>query len=314
MFKGKYDTLTSHEIMIADQHRTLQYKSAIDSCVEKGDVVIDLGSGSGILSIFAARAGAAKVYSLERNSQVAKWQQENIRANHLENTIEIVQGTADDFLKLYGSQHIDTVISECIGDHVFENNGVVQFLELCEHFGVHKKIPTEFSIGLYPGIVKKKPNKLQETLSLLETHGINFNWDSAFLEEKILDIAYFNSYDSSKDLYFFLPEEFPKTNSDIQFSFRNLKTLEQQQDINGNLSNYTDFPQEEGFLMLYFDINLYNEIYMTNHPCRDSCYSHSYYQRLIKKQGSRGYIKIDPEYDKINIEDEPCENIWIEYV
>ena len=48
--------------MLCDATRTLAYKNAIEACPSvKGKVVLDVGCGTGILSIFAARAGAAKV-------------------------------------------------------------------------------------------------------------------------------------------------------------------------------------------------------------------------------------------------------------
>lgn len=314
MFKGKYDTLTSHEIMIADQYRTFQYKKAIDSCIKKGDVVIDLGSGSGIMSILAARAGAKKVYSIEKNSYVAQWQRENILMNNLDEIIEVIEGDAEYFLRIYGTQCVDSIISECIGDHLFENQGIKQFLKLCEHFNVKKRIPSEFTIGLYPCLVTKKQNNLVESFELLENDNVKFNWNTKILNEKNLDVSYFSSYSSEKDLYFFLPEAHSLVDSIPQFSFNNLKTLQQQVDSENNLSKLTTFPQGEGFLMFYFDVELFNGIRMTNHPSRNSGYQHSYYQRLIKKQGKKGYVKIDVDFDAINIEDQPCTNIWVEYV
>lgn len=54
-----------HRSMIADEVRTSAYRAAITSVVKEGDVVLDIGTGSGILSLFACEAGAARVFSIE---------------------------------------------------------------------------------------------------------------------------------------------------------------------------------------------------------------------------------------------------------
>lgn len=53
--------------MMQDYVRTATYQKAIfDNAIDfEGKVVLDVGAGSGILSFFAAQAGAAKVYAVE---------------------------------------------------------------------------------------------------------------------------------------------------------------------------------------------------------------------------------------------------------
>ena len=64
---GSYSHFYIHEEMIKDSVRTGSYRAAIENNKEafKDKVVLDIGCGTGILSIFAARSGAKHVYSIE---------------------------------------------------------------------------------------------------------------------------------------------------------------------------------------------------------------------------------------------------------
>ena len=77
--------------MMQDTVRTNLYRNAIEKNPSnfKNKVVMDVGSGSAILSLFAARAGAVKVYAVEA-SNMAESARILIKANGYENIIEVI--------------------------------------------------------------------------------------------------------------------------------------------------------------------------------------------------------------------------------
>jgi protein arginine N-methyltransferase 1 len=56
--------------MIADRVRMAAYRAALERAVQPGSVVVDLGAGSGIMSLIACQLGARRVYAIEPNDLV----------------------------------------------------------------------------------------------------------------------------------------------------------------------------------------------------------------------------------------------------
>ncbi len=68
------------ESLLLDKARCDAYREAIHRTVKPGDVVVDLGAGTGLLSFFALQAGARHVYAIEM-SRIADVAAELIEAN-----------------------------------------------------------------------------------------------------------------------------------------------------------------------------------------------------------------------------------------
>jgi hypothetical protein len=104
--------------MMSDQLRIDAYARAISAHVKPGDVVVDLGAGLGILSLLAARAGAEKVYAIEK-SDAASLAQEIAKANDLDDRIEVVSENSKTFEI---PERADVLVSETLGSFAIDEN------------------------------------------------------------------------------------------------------------------------------------------------------------------------------------------------
>ena len=94
---GSYSNYYIHEEMLKDTVRTRAYQRAImeNPSVFKDKIVMDIGSGTGILSIFAAKGGAKHVYAIE-NAEIALFSRKIIESNGLSKTITVIKGKMEE--------------------------------------------------------------------------------------------------------------------------------------------------------------------------------------------------------------------------
>lgn len=108
---------------LLDTRRTKSFKRAIEETVLPGDVVLDVGTGSGILGMFAAKAGAKKVYAVDIAPDIAQFAKKNVINNGYKNKIEVISG---DMKEIKFPHKIDVVIMELMDTGlVAEQQGVV---------------------------------------------------------------------------------------------------------------------------------------------------------------------------------------------
>jgi ribosomal protein L11 methyltransferase len=66
---------------------------ALEDHLRPGDSVLDVGAGSGILAIAAARLGAARVLALDTDTLAVRIAAENVALNHVESVVQVQLGT-----------------------------------------------------------------------------------------------------------------------------------------------------------------------------------------------------------------------------
>ncbi|CAD6571034.1 MAG: type I protein arginine N-methyltransferase Rmt1 [Tremellales sp. Tagirdzhanova-0007] len=114
-YADSYAHFGIHEEMLKDSVRTLSYRNAImqNQHLFKGKTVLDVGCGTGILSMFASKAGASLVIGIDM-SNILDQAEKIVRANGFtENQILLVKGKLEDVQ--LPVDKVDIIISEWMG-------------------------------------------------------------------------------------------------------------------------------------------------------------------------------------------------------
>lgn len=105
-----------HNDMLADETRMTCFLRAILKSVRPGQVVLDIGTGTGILAYFACLAGASHVYALEQGP-VVELAMAISRRNGYENRITFIN---DWSTQIELPEAVDVIVTETLGNVGFD--------------------------------------------------------------------------------------------------------------------------------------------------------------------------------------------------
>lgn len=182
---------TPYEILLClyDKKRTERFKKAINSVVKPGDICIDAGSGTGILALFAAKAGAKKVYAIEQNPRFIHVIKENAKRNGFEKIIKVIKADAT---KIKFPGKADIIISELMSTGLFFEPQMQVFDNLRKFLKKDgQMIPERFYSSLELVNADEK------------MYGFKMNYDSRFIKLKEKSMSYKKIY----DIVFFTKKE-----------------------------------------------------------------------------------------------------------
>jgi len=140
--------------MLNDMVRTGKYREGIlNNAIDfKDKIVMDVGCGSGILSIFAAQAGAKKVYAVEA-SNIAKYARLLVSHNKLDGIIEVIQMKIEEIAEdIIASSSIDIIVSEPLGTYLFNERMLETYVIARDRFLKPEGLmfPTESNFFIIP--------------------------------------------------------------------------------------------------------------------------------------------------------------------
>ena len=142
-----YERVSHHRSMISDHTRTFSFRDAINEVVGRDSIVVDLGSGTGILALFAAKAGAARVYAIERTGMINVARRIAVR-NKISNIIWLHDDSSDVELP----EPCTVLLSECLGYFALQENMITDLLHFRDRWLIPDGalIPQQVMLSLAP--------------------------------------------------------------------------------------------------------------------------------------------------------------------
>lgn len=174
-YKECYGSGAIHCAMLEDKVRMTSYKSAITPQVFKDKLVLDVGCGTGILSLWAARAGAKHVVAVEHAEPIAKKARQIIKKNKLSHKITVYVGNIeseslndklisrfqDEFQECQSLKVFDIVMSEWMGYALFFENMLPSVIHARNNFLKRDGLILPDFASLYTGGVESDRRHLK---------------------------------------------------------------------------------------------------------------------------------------------------------
>ncbi|XP_062964186.1 protein arginine N-methyltransferase 9 isoform X2 [Cynocephalus volans] len=134
-----------HFIMLNDTKRNMVYNAAIQKAVSSGSrSVLDIGAGTGILSMFARKAGANLVYACELSKTMYELACDVVAANKMEAEIKLLHMKSLDIeIPKHIPERVSLVVTETVDAGLFGEGIVESLIHAWEHLLLQPKTKGE---------------------------------------------------------------------------------------------------------------------------------------------------------------------------
>lgn len=253
-----FDSAPKHAAMLDDRVRTDRYRDAIRRVVRPGDVVVEVGTGTGVLAIAAARAGASRVYAVEAGA-IGKLAREMFAANSLGDRITLIEGWSTE-VEL--PEPADVLLAEIIGNDPL-GEGVLEFTAdaVRRWLGPGARlIPRRLRLfGLPVEVPRERLSRRTFTAETLDAWGSWYDIDFGPLREAARRSPHF---------FYIRPQlahDWPVLGDPILFADIDLKEIRRFTVSGRHPFTATDAGRLSGMLV-YFELELGGGVRLSTHP------------------------------------------------
>ncbi|XP_063271314.1 protein arginine N-methyltransferase 9 [Prinia subflava] len=145
-----------HFTMLNDGRRNRAYRGAIERAVRAGSAtVLDIGTGTGILSMFAKKAGASSVYACELSKTMYELARDVVAANNMEREIKLLHLKSLDIeIPKHIPERVSLVVTETVDAGLFGEGIVESLIHAWEHLLLQPKPKNQdISAGHYGRVI-----------------------------------------------------------------------------------------------------------------------------------------------------------------
>lgn len=169
VFFDNFSALDVHRRMLEDRGRIEAYRRALEVLVEPGSAVLDAGTGSGVLGILAARAGAARVEAVDNSAMIDRAR--GVVADS--GLADVVRCVRSDFATVQ-VEPVDLVVTETFGSLALAE-GAAADLQKCIARNLRpggRVIPSELSLVFAPVV---EPEAVAPLFGPWQVEGVDFS-------------------------------------------------------------------------------------------------------------------------------------------
>lgn len=167
-----FNTVSVHAAMLNDKTRTLNYIQALREQVRPGAVVVDIGTGSGVLAVAAAQAGAEHVYAIDQG-MIGEIAHQVFAVNGFSDRITFLRGASS---QLELPQKADVMVSEIIGNEPLSEGILATTKDAARRFMKLGAIYIPRQIAIYAVAVRLSDEKFPLTLISDQTLAHWYDW------------------------------------------------------------------------------------------------------------------------------------------